>query len=347
MGLAVGLVALVAAGLLGYVAFLVVRFMVRVFLADPTVTFEFAEGDAASAGDDLTAEPQRFRASDGVELSGVLIRGQGEPRGLVVFAPEFGGDADTWKRYAAFVPRAGYWLFAFDFRGTGRSGPCEGYVPRKWASEKELADLAGAVAHARALAGGRFAKIALFGISRGGLTSLALAERDAGVSGVVLEGSGSTLEVIHSYTVKWSRVYAPERLCAGVPGWGYRLISRLVLWISERQAGYRFVEIGEIGAPASGGPCLFIHGQRDRHVVPEMAQAAFDRFPGQKELWMVPRARHNGAVLQAPDEYRQRVLAHLEKLSFEGSTNHEVSQGGGAADSAAATAASCAAVSGT
>jgi pimeloyl-ACP methyl ester carboxylesterase len=347
MATAVGLVALVAAGLLGYVAFLVVRFMVRVFLADPTVTFEFAEGDAASAGDDLTVEAQKFRASDGVELAGVLVKGAGEPRGLVVFAPEFGGDADTWKRYAAFVPRAGYWLLAFDFRGTGRSGPCEGYVPRKWASEKELADLAGAVAHARQLGGGRFAKVALFGISRGGLTSLALAEQDAGIAGVVLEGSGSTLEVIHSYTVKWSRVYAPERLCAAIPWWAYRLISRFVLGISARQAGYRFIEIGEVGAPASGGPCLVIHGQRDRHVVPEMAQTAFDRFPGTKELWMVAGARHNGAVLKAPDEYRERVLAHLAKLSFEGSKNHKMSQGGGAADSAAATAASCSAVSGT
>lgn len=310
-----GVVALLAAALLGYVAFLVVRFMVRVFLADPTVTFEFAGGDGAPAGDDLQVEEQRFRASDGVELSGAVIRGPGDPRGIVVFAPEFGGDRETWRRYAAFVPRAGFWLFAFDFRGTGRSGPCAGYVPRKWASERELADLEGAVAHARTLAGSRFRSIPLFGISRGGVTSLALAGRDAGVPGVVLEGAGSTLEVIHSYTVKWSRVYAPERFCSGVPSWAYRLISRLVLWISEKRVGYRFLDLESIGAPASGGPVLFIHGQRDRHVVPEMARQAFDRFPGAKEMWMVPGARHNGAVLQAPEEYRQRVLAHLERLA--------------------------------
>lgn len=315
MAAALGLVALLAAALLGYVGFLVVRFMVRVFLADPTVTFEFSEEDAAAAEGDLQREEQRFRASDGVELAGVLIRGPGDPRGLVVFAPEFGGDRETWRRYAAFVPRAGYWLLAFDFRGTGRSGPCAGHVPRKWASERELADLEGAVAHARTLAGGRFCDIPLFGISRGGLTSLALAQRDAGVPGVVLEGAGSTLEVIHSYTVKWSRVYAPERFCSCVPWWAYRLISRFVLWISERQVGYRFLELEALGAPASGGPTLFIHGQRDRHVVPEMAQQAFDRFPGPKELWMVPGARHNGAVQRAPDEYRERVLAHIDRVA--------------------------------
>ena len=317
--------ALAAAGVLAvasaYVAFLIVRFMVRVFLADPTVTFEFDESAAAalSSNSNVTVTPCAFPASDGTPLAGVLVRPtEGEhaasPRGVVVFAPEFGGDAETWHRYAEFVPRAGYWLLAFDFRGTGKSAPVPGYVPRKWASERELSDLRGAVAYARTVADGRFREVLLLGISRGGLSSLALAQDDAGIPGVVLEGAGSTLEVIHSYTEKWSRVFASERLCAAIPWSVYRWVSRLVLRISEWRAGYRFLELNELRAPASGGPCLFIHGQRDRHVTPSMAQAAFDRWPGPKELWMVAGARHNGAAQKQPEEYRERVLGHLEKL---------------------------------
>lgn len=298
-----------------WVAFLVIRFMVRVFLADPTVTFEFDEEAARAAPPaDLVVEPQAFASGDGTPLAGVLVKSNEEPRGIVVFAPEFGGDAETWRRYAEFVPRAGYWLLAFDFRNTGKSGAMSGYVPRKWASEHEVADLRAAVAHARTLAGGRFAKVLLFGISRGGLSSLAVAQEDAGVPGVVLEGSGSTLEVVHTYTEKWSRVFAPERFCAAIPWSVYRAMSRFVLWISQKRVGYRFIEINELKAPASGGPCLFIHGQRDRHVTPKMAEQAFARWPGPKELWMAPGARHNGAVQKHPEEYRQRVLGHLAKL---------------------------------
>lgn len=314
--------ALLAIGAVGslafaYIAFLVIRFMVRVFLADPTVTFEF-DGDASSpspAG--LSISPCAFASADGTPLSGVLVRSDPpvEPRGLVVFAPEFGGDLETWRRYAEFVPGAGYLLLAFDFRNTGKSGAMSGYVPRKWASELEVADLEAAIKYARTLEGGRFSRVLLFGISRGGLSALAVAAKDAGIAGVVLEGSGSTLEVIHSYTEKWSLVFAPERFCKAIPWAVYRAMSRFVLWISEKRVGYRFIEINALPAPASGGPCLFIHGQRDRHVTPSMAEQAFARWPGPKEMWMAPGARHNGAVLKHPEEYKQRVLAHLEKLA--------------------------------
>ena len=298
----------------GYITFLVLRFMVRVFLADPTVTFEFVEADEQAESGDLKMEEQRFRTADGAELRGVLVRGPGDPRGIVVFSPEFGGDLETWRRYAPFVPRAGWWLLAYDFRGTGNSAPWPGHVPRKWASEREVVDLEAAVAHARTLAGGRFSSVCLFGISRGGLASLAVAARDRGIPGVVLEGSGSTLEVIYNYTVKWSRVFAPERVCAAIPQSLYRLVSRMVLRISEWRVGYRFLELAKLEAPASGGPVLFVHGERDRHVTPDMARRAFAAFPGQKDLWMVPAARHNGAVLKHPEEYRARVLAHLERM---------------------------------
>ena len=311
---AISSIAVAAAAGGGYITFLVLRFMVRVFLADPTVTFEFVESDAHAESGDLKLEEQRFRTKDGAELRGVLVRGPGDPKGIVVFSPEFGGDSETWRRYAPFVPRAGWWMLAYDFRGTGRSAPWPGHVPRKWASEREVVDLEAAVAHARTLAGGRFSSVYLFGISRGGLASLAVAARDAGVRGVVLEGSGSTLDVIQSYTVKWSRVFAPEWLCGAVPAWTYRLIARLVMRIAELRVGYRFLELTRQAPPASGGQCLFIHGERDRHVTPEMARAAYEAFPGPKDLWMVEHARHNGAVLKQPDAYRERVLAHLDRL---------------------------------
>jgi pimeloyl-ACP methyl ester carboxylesterase len=328
-----------AAGLFAsWVAFLVVRFMVRVFLADPGVTFAFATADEDTAADAAAGgggcggagpaasvaagdagsrvEPHRFCASDGVELAGTLVRAACDPpHGLVVFCPEHGGDMRTWRRYASFLPAHGYALFTFDFRGTGASVPGPpGYVPRRWASAREVADLEGALAHARRLDGSRYRAVALFGISRGGLTSLAVAARDPDVLGVVLEGSGSTRDVIHDYTVKWSRVYAPEWLCAAIPDALYRAVARLVMALSEGLVGYRFVEIERLPACASGGSCLFINGDRDRFVDPAMARRIFAARRGPKEHWIVPGARHNGAVTRAPEEYSRRILAHVDRL---------------------------------
>ena len=299
----------------GYVAFLVLRFMVRIFLGDPSVTFEFSEQDAQPMPAGLTAERHEFQAADGARLVGTLIRGGGEPKGLVVFAPEFGGTQDTWRRYAAFLPENGWWLFTFDFRSSGHSAPFPGHMSRKWLSDREVLDLEAAIAHARTLDGGRFPRVSLFGISRGGLASLVVASKDRDVQGVVIEGSGSTLEVIRQYTRKWSLVYAPERLCRAIPEPIYDLAAWLVLRIGEWQSGLKFALIEEVRGPASGLPTLFIHGERDRHVVPDVARAVVKAYPGPKELWMVPGARHNGAVLKAPDEYRDRVLGHFERVA--------------------------------
>ena|GEM_PF-663593 len=318
----------------GWFVFVVVRFMVETFLSDPTVTFEFARRTEDKAiNPNLLLETHRFRTSDGAELTGTLIcdpstvdgccEAQGAapkrpPRGIVLFSPEFGGDQTTWSRYAWFLPEAGYWLFTYDFRGTGQSQAFGDYVPRKWSSEREVADLKAALDHVRGLAEPQKLKIFLFGISRGGLTSLVVAASNAACQGVILEGSGSTLDVIYTYSRKWSKVYAPEWFCNAIPSLVYRAIAHLVLKISERRVGYRFVVFEKIQAALSGGSCLFIHGDRDRHVAPDMARRAFDSYPGPKELWMVPGARHNEAILTDPEGYRRRVLTHLACLDGSG-----------------------------
>jgi pimeloyl-ACP methyl ester carboxylesterase len=240
-----------------------------------------------------------------------------------VFSPEFGGDRSTWRRYAWFVPLEGYWLFAYDNRGTGESSPFPGYIPRKWASDREVADLEGALAYVRTLTANRLSKVCLFGISRGGVASLAVAARDPDCAGVVLEGSGSTLDVIFSYSRKWSKVYAPEWLCDAIPDLFFRGIAWLVLRISEFKVGYRFQIMDWLAPSASGGPCLFIYGERDRHVDQEMAGRAFGAYRGTKEMWMVPRARHNAAVLTEPEEYRRRVLTHFAQVT---GTTHVTSE---------------------
>ncbi|MBI4862601.1 MAG: hypothetical protein HY815_20430, partial [Candidatus Riflebacteria bacterium] len=80
MGWVVLIVIVGSLGLLacGYAVFSVIRFTVKVFLSDPTVTFEFASRfEAPENYDDFLEETHRFRAIAGAELVGMLVRARG------------------------------------------------------------------------------------------------------------------------------------------------------------------------------------------------------------------------------------------------------------------------------
>ena len=44
-----------------------------------------------------------------------------------------------------------------------------------------------------------------------------------------------------------------------------------------------------------------------------MARALFDRAKGEKELWVVPKAKHNQALTVAESEYHRRVVEFFDR----------------------------------
>jgi hypothetical protein len=61
-------------------------------------------------------------------------------------------------------------------------------------------------------------------------------------------------------------------------------------------------------------PLLMIHGEADAYIKPMMARALFDRAAAaEKELWIVPGAKHNQAVHEVGAEYRGRILRFFLK----------------------------------
>ena len=119
----------------------------------------------------LVGEPVAFTAYDGLQLSGVLIRANPETprRGMIVFAHEFCSDMYSCARYCRRLHEVGYDVFAFDFRGHGASENDEEYSPRQWVSDREIADMRGALAWVSEWLeqNGFSREIGLLGISRG------------------------------------------------------------------------------------------------------------------------------------------------------------------------------------
>lgn len=307
----IGVLAL-SAVLLGFVYAL--RFMVGLFIDNPFVHSEFLPLQIPPYDGLHEVTDHDFTTADGVTLRGSLVkRPDRRPKGVVVFAPEFRGTRESWKKYTSFLVEEGYAVFAFDFRGTGESAMPEGFRSLRWCTDAEVLDLKAAVKTAREDLGLGFEQVTLFGVSRGSVAAMVVGATDSRIDSAVVEGCHSTVYVIEHYMKRWAEIWVPRFVLNALPSGANPFLARLVLRLGSWRCGSRLPQVHECGPMASGGPVLFIFGGRDRHVTPIIADKTYDAYPGDKDRWTVARARHNMAVLEAPDDYRKRILSHLNR----------------------------------
>jgi len=64
-----------------------------------------------------------------------------------------------------------------------------------------------------------------------------------------------------------------------------------------------------------GRSVFMIHGTKDRRFPISHSKRLHERVPesSHKQLWLVPDGRHTECYDAAPTEYRERVLAFLER----------------------------------
>lgn len=152
-------------------------------------------------------------------------------------------------------------------------------------------------------------ELALYGISMGAATVL-LAAGDtalpACVRGVV-EDCG--------YTSAVDEFRHQARALAHVPPWP---LVPLANRVCRRRAGYDYYRDANALAAVRRirVPVLFIHGMEDTFVPTWMGQALYDACPAQKQLWLVPGARHAMSYAVAHEEYVRRVRDFLAGLAW-------------------------------
>jgi len=255
-------------------------------------------------------EEVSFRTVDGIELVATLAQPAGSERPpVVVFCHEFGSDRRSAGLYAGWLLGAGYAVLAFDFRGHGDSKNTGDYVPRQWATHRELTDLEAALAYVRSRDDLDSDRLGLFGIFRGGATATALASRDRAVAALVTDGTFSTRRTLLDYMHRWVSIFADVRVVySHLPEWVFRMYQRLTLLVSELRLGVRFLDLEEALAQRRC-PLLMIHGEDDSHIDVSQARWLYEQAAAPpKELWVVPGARHNQAATVAASEYRKRIL---------------------------------------
>ncbi|MBI4717297.1 MAG: alpha/beta fold hydrolase [Planctomycetes bacterium] len=266
----------------------------------------------------LIGEELSFRAVDGHRLHGVLLSGRtGQAsKGMVVFAHEFGSVCASCLRYCRPLLKAGYDVFAFDFRGHGASAPEEGYRPRHWPSDRERADMLGAIAFIGSYLEqqGRPRDVALFGISRGAGAAILAAVGIDSIRAIVTDGAFSSDTTIEYLMKRFATIFARLRIVAEYhPASVWRLLRWLLFRECKRKFNCRFPSVRKAIVKLGSKPILLIHGEKDSYIPIAQSQALFQLAAGPKELWIVPGASHNQSVMVQPEAYARRLVAFFDE----------------------------------
>jgi len=273
--------------------------------------------NAGDFGADSRATELSFETEDGLSLQACHFKQTERPsRGLVLFCHELGGNRWSAMSYCEGLFAAGFEVLSFDFRNHGSSDKQADYEPLHWLTEFEVADVRGALQ----LIGSRDElnnqPLGIFGVSRGGSAALAAASTSESVECVACESAYSTRSMMSLFSQRWVSLLVPQWMSGWIPAWHVELSLTGGRLYSQFKRRCRYVHLERTLASLKKRPVLLISGKRDNYVRPEIAQSLHESLSGEStELWMVEKARHNGARQADQDSYDSRLVEFFSSLS--------------------------------
>lgn len=254
------------------------------------------------------AQTVEIPTTNGLTLRGSVYLANEQPsRGVIVFFPELEGTHWSAISYAEGLIRAGYDLVSFDFRNQGESDHLPGYEPLHWPTMYEIEDARAVLRYVQARDDMQDVPLGVMGVSRGSQAALAMAAECPAVRAVCCEGAYSTTLLVMFFTLRWAYIYLPPWAIRLIPRWHFEFTLWLVRMLSERNRRCRYVVIERWLAKWRGDPVLFIAGERDNYVHPEISRGLQERI-GTAEVWLVPKAKHNRAREINAAEYDRRLV---------------------------------------
>ena len=269
--------------------------------------------------DRMHGDDKDFYATDGVRLRGIFMHPPPgvERRGAIIFAPEFKSDRHSCARYCRHFIAAGYDVFSFDFRGHGNSAVQSGYTPRQWASDREMADMKGAISYVEQWLEemGRPLEIGLFGISRGGGTSILCSATCDSVKAIIVDGAFSSDATLEHFMKRFGKIFARVRIVYENHPPEFWQFLRWCLFLTCRfkfKCTFPSVKKGLLRMHPR--PIFFIHGERDSYIPVELSRMLYTLAAQPKYLWVVPGAKHNQSVDVVPRDYAHRTLEFFDRF---------------------------------
>ena len=228
-------------------------------------------------------EDVTFKSGDGLRLHGWFMspaRGV-KPKGAIVFSHGNAGSVGHHIGFTAWMVRAGYQVFLYDYRGYGKS---EGEITRKGMLE----DVRAAITYVATRKDVDRNRVISFGHSLGGAQSLAaLGEKKMeGLRAVVsFAGFASYKDMARRFAGDAGADLVTDDLSAR------DLISKI--------------------APV---PVLIVHGTADGTVPIGQGEILFAKAGQPKAFFKVKGGSHTGALAMNNGEYRKRILDWLDEV---------------------------------
>jgi fermentation-respiration switch protein FrsA (DUF1100 family) len=230
-----------------------------------------------------------FASADGTRLHGWWLPAQGPAKGTIV---HLHGNAQNLTAHAAYVlwlPREGYHVLTFDYRGYGQSA---GEPDRHGL----FLDAAAAIAYARGRPDATPDRLVVYGQSLGAANALAVVgeTRPTGVRAVIAEAPFASYRGIVRDKLRQLWLLRPLR-------WP-------LSWVLLSDRHSPAPAVGRI-APV---PLLLIHGTADEVIPVHHSERLFAAAGEPKTLWLIPDGHHADAMFRDGKAHRQRLLAWLD-----------------------------------
>ncbi|WKX70518.1 alpha/beta hydrolase [Streptomyces sp. XD-27] len=225
---------------------------------------------------------------------------------VVVLGHSMGTDKSRSLGHAKFLHDAGYTVCLFDHRNHGASSQdpsCLGLADR-FAS-----DLTAVVAHLRGARGYGAARVAVYGFSFSGFSSLwALTHKGFSVDALVCDsGPGHDVPPLFRKFLEADLLPMPGPLRTGP---SREVVTGVLSALGTAMTGAQWPP--PVTGTLAQVPLLFMSGERDAVVPPSSVDALAERFP-QAETHVLPRAEHLLGLETDPESYANVVLDFLKR----------------------------------
>ncbi|MGH2345987.1 MAG: alpha/beta hydrolase [Chloroflexota bacterium] len=243
----------------------------------------------------LSSESVTFHGATGTILSGRFFPGR--LHAAIVLSHGYGATQEQMLPRASFLHQAGFSVFTYDMRGSGKSGGSITF------GALEQQDLIAAVDYLVSRPDVDKGKIAALGFSMGGAVSIMAAARDTRIKAVVDDSGYAELD-------HWFSDSVGEFLRH--PTDPYSLLSlKMVEW----RIGINADNLRPAAKIAliSPRPVFIIQGTADHDLSPRNSIENYAAAKQPKELWLVQGAGHGQTLQRAGSAYVRRVVAFFRK----------------------------------
>lgn len=265
------------------------------------------------------AVPFNVDTADDLTLRGSIYHPEDmPPKGIVVFCAETIASHWSAVNYCAGLIENGFIVVSFDFRNQGESDVMAGYESLHWVTDYEIRDLNEVINWVKdqdAFAG---LPIGVMGVSRGGSTALIAGSRRSDVQFICADSAYTNDLLISHYLERYAPILLPRFVMkySARCMWHIKWTLYAAVWLRSFKRKCHYILSARPFERTKGNRVLLISGSSDSYVPPSLAKRMQSMFGKQcDELWIVPKASHNGARSKQPAEYDTKVAAFFSQMS--------------------------------